>query len=375
MQGEQRLTDFGDRWIELRLILGKTVSLLLRKYFRRSLDPFSGYLTDCNALGIRGDAILALLIFHLYQVPCKLGGTLCTFGTSRVEYLYPSRLADQRHKHTPTRKSPPLPTTPIILPTMAPPTDPNEPASASNNDKSFFDDFPRELCDSIYDILHQHEQEVSVGQLTFRFPLTHLRHISRRLRAEYGSRAPATSQMIISQRNGGYLHSTWSTSPPMKCPRITLLGRALHCNTLEFNANVCGAEVSDPQGLEWYVILAYCELPERFLGVHNDTYLAKTTRKGEVHMRLCFKNRGNLERIEHHMADMKWASRSCIKVSLLFYSEGDDTPSKESLSRAQTVAIADQDSGWKLEDTPDSQPYTEPPDGEYDLFDQNGWPQ
>jgi hypothetical protein len=30
MQGEQRLTDFGDRWIELRLILGKTVSLLLR---------------------------------------------------------------------------------------------------------------------------------------------------------------------------------------------------------------------------------------------------------------------------------------------------------------------------------------------------------
>jgi hypothetical protein len=50
MQGEQRLTDFGDRWIELRLILSKTVSLLLRKYFRRSLDPFSGYLTDCRTL-------------------------------------------------------------------------------------------------------------------------------------------------------------------------------------------------------------------------------------------------------------------------------------------------------------------------------------
>jgi hypothetical protein len=187
---------------------------------------------------------------------------------------------------------------------MAPPTDPDEPASASNNGKSFFDDMPTELRDSIYDILHQHEQEVSVGQLTFRFPLTHLRHISRRFRTEYGSRAPAINQMIISQRHGGYLHSTWSTSPPMKRPRITLLGRALHCNTLEFNANVDDAEDAlDVVDLKWGVFLAYSELPEKFLG--NDAYLARTTGYGEIHLRLCFQSIGKLERIKQFMANMK----------------------------------------------------------------------
>jgi hypothetical protein len=253
---------------------------------------------------------------------------------------------------------------------MAHPTDPDEPALAGNGSKSFSNDFPRELRDNIYDILHQHEQEVSVNHLTFRFPLTHLRHISRRFRTELALRNPATSQMIISQRYGGHLDP--KESEPMKRPRVTLLGRALHCNALEFNANVCGAELVSAEGLDWYVIFAYCELPQTFLGVGNDAYLAKTTREGNVHLRLCFKNRGNLERIKHHIGHMGWARRSCTKVSLLLYGEGDDTPNKESLSRAQTLAVADGESGWKFENGPDVQPYAEPTD---DLSYQDGWSQ
>jgi hypothetical protein len=153
--------------------------------------------------------------------------------------------------------------------------------------------------------------------------------------------------MIISQRHGGFLHPTWSMSPPMKCPRITLLGRALHCNTLEFNANVDGEGLLDVVSLEWRVYLAYSELPEKFLG--NDAYSAKTTGHGEIHLRLCFQSIGNLEMIRYSMVDMKWAKEYCTKVNLFLYCEGDDTPNEESLSRAQTLAVANKDSGLKVD--------------------------
>jgi hypothetical protein len=60
--------------------------------------------------------------------------------------------------------------------TMAPPSARNH----SGELPSFFS-LPCELRDEIYDILHQHEEELSRGQLTFSFPLTHLRHISPRV--------------------------------------------------------------------------------------------------------------------------------------------------------------------------------------------------
>jgi hypothetical protein len=64
-----------------------------------------------------------------------------------------------------------------------------------------FFSLPPELRNMIYDILHQHEQELDSERLTFVMPLTHVRNVSRLFRDEYDKRSPRNSRLAISQGN------------------------------------------------------------------------------------------------------------------------------------------------------------------------------
>lgn len=208
-----------------------------------------------------------------------------------------------------------------------------------------FFSLPRELRDDIYDILHQHEQEVNTERLSFRFPLTHIRHISRRFRTECGQRNPAISRIVISQRQKDCLDPD---TLQLQRPRRTLLGRALNCNSLEFNANLGGEHGDEPWTLLWDFHFVYGALVDKILSSAN--YLAKTTRHGDVHLRLCLGNIGNIDRLRSSMPDMNPTERHCTKISLVLYSEGDDVPNEESLSRAQTLVAWNKDASWDADE-------------------------
>jgi hypothetical protein len=221
----------------------------------------------------------------------------------------------------------------------------SDPASNHSGEPPSFFSLPRELRDDIYDILHQHEEELHRGQLTFTFPLTHLRHISRRFTTESDLRAPPTSRLVISQRR-----KNWLDVDAMNTMRLrrSLLGRGKHCNALEFNASVCG----DGQGGHHLTLLrcalydTYPLLMEGF--ILSDANLFSVFRPGGVHLRLFFKPMSYVDTMKRTISARirRGDYAHCDKISLVLYSKGDDIPNNDSLSRGQIVAVWNKGLGW-----------------------------
>lgn len=81
-----------------------------------------------------------------------------------------------------------------------------------------------------YDVLHQLQDEATFGidgQLTVRFPLPRLHHISRRFRVECDRRMPAQPLLTVSQKYEDFPRDTWIDDPKQMeqvvCPRIVRL--------------------------------------------------------------------------------------------------------------------------------------------------------
>jgi hypothetical protein len=223
--------------------------------------------------------------------------------------------------------------------TMAPPSVPNH----SGEPPSFFS-LPRELRDEIYDILHQHEEELSRGQLTFRCPLTHLRHISRRFTTESDLRAPPGSRLVISQSCKNWLQMNTLRT---RRPRRALLGVGRHCNSLEFNINVCGEGLAvDFQSLELFLSFTYPHLIRSF--IYMDARLSSRFRQGGVHLRLFPKSTSYIEPIKHHISvsTREGEYAYCDEISLMVYHKGDEIPDNDSLSRAHIEIVWNKDLGW-----------------------------
>jgi hypothetical protein len=83
---------------------------------------------------------------------------------------------------------------------MAPPTDPDEPASTSNGSKSLFEAFPREIRDIIYGFaIDQHDLTHSSSYYHIRFQAAcpRLRLISRKFKREYDEHHERSSNLSL----------------------------------------------------------------------------------------------------------------------------------------------------------------------------------
>jgi hypothetical protein len=121
----------------------------------------------------------------------------------------------------------------MASPTMAPPTDPAAASTGNrgNRGKSFFDDFPRELRDKIYDLTSEHEVKRHSYHMRFQAPVPHLRLISRQFKHEYDERQPKDPSLAVEDRGPRF--------PGFPHPYSVVVPRlATQCTVLHFTHNV-----------------------------------------------------------------------------------------------------------------------------------------
>jgi hypothetical protein len=86
------------------------------------------------------------------------------------------------------------------MPTMATPTDPDDPAPARNGSKSFFEILPQEIRDSIYEHTFDHEVTRHSYHMRFQAHLPHLRLVSRQFKREYEKRSPSNTEPVVTDQ-------------------------------------------------------------------------------------------------------------------------------------------------------------------------------
>jgi hypothetical protein len=233
-----------------------------------------------------------------------------------------------------------------------------------------FFSLPPELRNTVYNILHQHEQTVDSGRMTFVFPLTHVRNISRRFRDEYDKCSPATSRLVISQGNWcwgkfttardlGCLSSlalsgpSWSSAEKKKkkklaqrLPTLVTLGRKTSYTDLEFNLDVYDEVRRSRDFLADFG--HYSAWVETLL--YREPHLPRVSCGGEVHLRLFFSYLSTFDALRRQITRKNWFRVQCSKISLVLYSGGDGFPNEASLSRATILAVWTRGVGWQIEE-------------------------
>lgn len=230
-----------------------------------------------------------------------------------------------------------------------------------------FFSFPPEVRDMIYDILHQHEQNLDNGRMTFVFPLTHVRNISREFRGEYDSRLPATSRLVVSQENwcwgkftasrhdksrrplsfsGALNGSAENKKLPQRLPKLVTQGRVTSYTDLEFNLDVYD-EVRRQHDFS-PAFKTYSTWISNVL--YREHHLPRVSCGGEVHLRLFFSYVSTFNYLKGMVTKKTWFSAQCNKVSLVLYSGGDGIPNEDTLSRARVLAVWTKGDGWEVEE-------------------------
>ena len=227
---------------------------------------------------------------------------------------------------------------------------------------------PQELRDVIYDILHQHKQQAESGRMTFRFPLTHVRNISRRFTREYDLRTPATRCLVVSQEGwswgmfssdasgcwGRAVYPKFNLEPwgsieinlPLRRPRRARLGGNTQFTGLEFNF-----DIFDETRVFWEFMedfYAYSSWISEFL--YHDDHMTMVRTGRDLHLRLCFSYFITFDDLKRLIRRKDWFSRNCSKISLVLYSSVGGSPNETCLSKARVLAIWTRDMGWLVEE-------------------------
>lgn len=159
---------------------------------------------------------------------------------------------------------------------MAPPTDPDGSVPTSVSGKSFFEVFPRELRDKIYDFSFDHEAERYDYNMQFSAPFPHLRLVSRQFKQEYDQLLPSKTTLVVSDHNTKF-HGV--------CPR---LGRVIYvpslatrCTALHFTQNM--QDSWDPPSLTHLIRM----LRKHFRSIEQN-FTRRLDHLQEIHVRLDF---------------------------------------------------------------------------------------
>ncbi|GAB7335209.1 hypothetical protein MBLNU13_g07630t1 [Cladosporium sp. NU13] len=231
-----------------------------------------------------------------------------------------------------------------------------------------FFSFPPEIRDMVYDNLHQYEQQLDTGRMTYALPLTHVRNISREFREEYDKRTPAKTSLVISQGNwcwGKFMAPRFRNSLgpvafsgplsdpaekkrlPKHLPKLVTAGRITSFTDLELNFDVYDE----------------IRMPDKFLAdfgaysnwvsdlLYREHHLPRAICGGEVHLRLFFSYLNTFNSLRRLIAKTEhWFNVQCSKISLVLYGGGDGIPNEASLSRAQILAVWTKGFGWQVEE-------------------------
>jgi hypothetical protein len=239
------------------------------------------------------------------------------------------------------------------------------PATQETKPRTFFS-LPRELRDEIYDIVHRYGQEAKSGRVVFRFPLTHVRNISRRFTKEYDMRSPATNRLVICQQGwswamfassggvsyldgldvGGMIWGSVEKNLPTRHPRLARLGKGASFTELEFNFDVNDKFRMPDELLEDSD--AYSSWISEF--IYRDHHPMSVNYGGQLHLRLFFRRLCTFDELRRIIAQRNWYSVHCSKINLIMYKARKGEPDEVCLLHALTLAIWTKDQGWQVEE-------------------------
>ena len=131
---------------------------------------------------------------------------------------------------------------------------------ASAGGRPFFDIFPRELRDTIYEYTFEHfvRQNLRDGEdLIFRFraPVANLRLISRQFTAEYDERLSARKSVLYVVNNSRNISRTWKVS----CPRLAIRCKELKTTHALFD------------GCDEFAVGMYCDVMAKVISHWENT--------------------------------------------------------------------------------------------------------
>jgi hypothetical protein len=188
-------------------------------------------------------------------------------------------------------------------------------ADPTQQTKGFFS-LPRELRDVIYDLLHQHEVDAELGQLTLRFQhsLAHLRHISRRFTTECDLRMPAagTTHLVVSQREGTKYFNAYHH--PARLSTVATLRQDAFFREIEVEIEVFDHYAAHLSGrMSW--INSYAAWIQGFL--HDDPQLIAPDYGGKISVRLFFKYLKHLDLIVQEVSASDWYFDQCTTIDIV----------------------------------------------------------
>lgn len=160
--------------------------------------------------------------------------------------------------------------------TMAPPIDPGGSVPTSVSGKSFFEVFPRELRDKIYDFSFDHEAERRDYTMQFRAPLPHLRLVSRQFKQEYDQQLPSKTTLVVSDHNNEFLGFLFPPQDVICVPSL-----AKRCTALHFTQNMQDSWGHHSQ------ILSPGMLRKHFRSIEQ-TFTQRLDHLQEIHVRIDF---------------------------------------------------------------------------------------
>lgn len=236
-------------------------------------------------------------------------------------------------------------------------------ADPTQQTKGFFS-LPRELRDVIYDLLHQHEVDAELGQLTLRFQhsLPVLRHISRRFTTECDLRIPAasTTHLVVSQREGTKWFNAYDQ--PARLSTVATLRQDAFFREIEFEIEVFDQYTAQLSGrTSW--INSYAAWIQDFL--HDDPQLIAPDYGGKISVRLFFKHLKHLNLIVQEVSASDWYFDQCTTIDIVLNGVERLSPVFKRLGfhiyseEPRTVATWRWGSGWEIDQVAIKQGRTE----------------
>jgi hypothetical protein len=171
---------------------------------------------------------------------------------------------------------------------MAPPTDPDDPAPVNDGSKPFFEIFPQELRDSIYDCTFDHEVTRHSLHMRFQAPLPHLRLVSRQFKHEYDERSPKDASLFVTDQRLP-LQELYLDA------RLVLPQLATRCTVVHFTQNLRDQAVEAPMELI-DELRSYCDSIDWYFELD-------VTRLRDIHVKVNFNFVQNLERLLSHCGE------------------------------------------------------------------------
>jgi hypothetical protein len=172
---------------------------------------------------------------------------------------------------------------------MAPPTDPGDPAPGGNSSKSFFDMFPREIRDSIYEHTFDHGMTPHLYHMRFQAPLPHLRLVSRQFKQEYDEQSPTNTSLFVTDQSQplNFFYSD-AIIAGLVLPRL-----ATRCTVVHITQNLQDQAVEEADDMMDQLVY-HCD-PIHWWQLDQELTLLR-----EVHVKFNFNFVQNLERLFSH---------------------------------------------------------------------------